>query len=169
MRANTANLYSIRYLEPISYDKLAKIFAERKITMSEASRQIGRSDGYLQGLKYTGQTNVGTLKVLETVHGISYDMIKPDEPIAIKPDEPVADTTQEPTETMPQMPQDVALADSINHLNDVLVRMTEKLETFDAMLSDPMKLYKAIFVPMYNAMRTAVIDGTTDAQKKAKE
>ena len=41
----------------------------------------------------------------------------------------------------------------IETLTKVLEQMTEHMAHFDALFGDPMKLYRSIFIPMYNGIR----------------
>ena len=54
----------------------------------------------------------------------------------------------------------------IEALTGVLARMTEHMAHFDALFGDPMKLYRSIFIPMYNGIRACENDKEAERERK---
>lgn len=155
-----------QYFMPVDYGKLVQAFKQRKMTLAEAGRQMGHSDSYLQGVKYEGKLKTGAVKVLESMFGIAYDTIKPDEHAENTEPEKVPEQKTEPGVDGAEIK---ALTECVERLTEQLKAHTEaltciagKATTFETLLADPVKLYKAIFIPMYNALRTAAIDNAKD-------
>ena len=73
---------------PVDYDKLTRAIASRNLDGAKASRQMGFESGYLQNVKRNQCLRKNSLLMLESMFGISYDEIKPDEPAATVEAEP---------------------------------------------------------------------------------
>ena len=58
------------------------------------------------------------------------------------------------------------LKNQIETLTEVLARMTEHMAHFDALFGDPMKLYRSIFIPMYNGIRACENDKEAERERK---
>lgn len=56
----------------------------------------------------------------------------------------------------------------IKALTEVLARMTEHMAHFDALFGDPMKLYRSIFIPMYNGIRACENDKEAERERERK-
>lgn len=54
----------------------------------------------------------------------------------------------------------------IGALTEVLAKMTEHMAHFDALFGDPMKLYRSIFIPMYNGIRACENDKEAERERK---
>lgn len=54
----------------------------------------------------------------------------------------------------------------IETLTKVLEQMTEHMAHFDALFGDPMKLYRSIFIPMYNGIRACENDKEAERERK---
>lgn len=155
-----------QFFMPVDYGKLVQAFKQRKRTLAEAGRQMGHSDGYLQGVKYNGRLNTGVVKMLESMFGIAYDTIKPDEHAETTEPEKAPEQKAEPSIDCAEIK---ALTECVELLTEQLkahteamTRIAESGETFKALLAEPVQLYKAIFIPMYNALRAAAIDNAKD-------
>lgn len=156
----------MQYFMPVDYSKLVKVLKQRQKSLAEAGRQMGHSDGYLQGVKYNGRLNTGVVKMLESMFGIAYDAIKPDEHAENTEPEKVPEQKAEQNTDSAEIK---ALTECVERLTEQLkahteamTRIAESGETFKALLAEPVQLYKAIFIPMYNALRTAAIDNAKD-------
>ena len=76
------------YTLPIDYDKLTRAIASRNLDGAKASRQMGFESGYLQNVKRYQHLRQTSVLMLESMFGISYDEIKPDEPASAVEAEP---------------------------------------------------------------------------------
>lgn len=76
------------YTLPVDYDKLTRAIVSRNLDCSKASRQMGFASGYLQNVKRYQHLRKTSVLMLESMFGISYDEIKPDEPAATVEAEP---------------------------------------------------------------------------------
>lgn len=70
---------------PVDYNKFKKIVAEKKLTGAKIARELGFNECYFKDLSDRKKLRQPIIIQLETLYGIKYDDIKPDEP---KPQEP---------------------------------------------------------------------------------
>lgn len=161
---------------PIDYDKLITELSKRGMGPTEASREMGFIDAYLSKARNKPELRNPTIVALKRTFGIEYDAIKPDEPSKPAPatlEDGTVDVLQRIEAKMADRPglsaydklalENAAKAtdrlatltnaqtQAIMALTEAVKRIADKADRLEQLLSDPMAMYKAIFVPVYSA------------------
>jgi len=167
---------------PIDYDKLTAELRKRGMGPTEASREMGFSDAYLSKARNKPELRNPTIVALKRTFGISYDAIKPDEPSKPAPatleDGTVAKQTDRPglsaydklalenaakaTDRLATLTN--AQTQAIMALTEAVKRIADKADRLEQLLSDPTAMYKAIFVPVYSAVKCADAESAEQAK-----
>lgn len=168
---------------PIDYDKLVTELRKRGMGPTEASREMGFSDAYLSKARNKPELRNPTIVALKRTFGIEYDAIKPDELSKPAPEtlEQVQDGTVDVLQRIEAKLADKpalsaydklalenatkaidrlatltnAQSQAILALADAIKRIADKADRLEQLLSDPTAMYKAIFVPVYSAVKCA--------------
>lgn len=168
---------------PIDYDKLTTELRKRGMGPTEASREMGFSDAYLSKARNKPELRNPTIVALKRTFGIEYDAIKPDElsepapakleqvqdgtvdvlqrieaKMADRPtlsayDKLALENATKATDRLATLTN--AQGQAILALADAIKRVADKADKLDAILSDPTALYKAVFIPVYSAVKCA--------------
>lgn len=177
---------------PIDYDKLITELRKRGMGPTEASREMGFSDAYLSKARNKPELRNPTIVALKRTFGIEYDAIKPDEPSEPAPvtleqvQDGVVDTLQRIEAKLTDRPalsaydklalENAAKAtdrlatltnaqtQAIMALTEAVKRIADKADRLEQLLSDPMAMYKAIFVPVYSAVKCADAESAEQAK-----
>lgn len=179
-------------LLPIDYDKLTTELRKRGMGPTEASREMGFSDAYLSKARNKPELRNPTIVALEKAFGISYDAIKPDEPskpapvtleqaqdgvvdalhrieakMADRPtlsayDKLALENTTKATDRLATLTN--AQSQAILALADAIKRIADKADRLEQLLSDPTAMYKAIFIPVYSAVKCADAESAEQAK-----
>ena len=164
---------------PASYDKLKKALKEKNTGITSASRKMGYDATFLSKELAAGDVRRSIAITIEALFGIKPEDYAPDTKPTSEPEKQVT------TESKPVMSaydrisldkaskaiEDLRLTvneqkNQIKALTDVLERMTEHMAHFDALFGDPMKLYRSIFIPMYNGIRACENDKAAERERK---
>ncbi|MBR0463483.1 MAG: hypothetical protein IJJ23_03765 [Clostridia bacterium] len=147
--------------------KLMMAFAAKKLDMSKVSVQMGHDASFLSHCKQQGHIKKPDATLLKALTGIAPEDYAPDEPEPPKP-EPVTATldVKERMSLADRLSLDKASAAieqlkhavndqrlQIRELTGVISRVADDMDKIVKLLDDPMKLYRTIFVPMYNGIR----------------
>ena len=150
----------------VDYYRLDEALRRRGARLDEAALKLGHSATYLYKVKAIGWMNEVEIVGLESIFGIAYDEIKP-----LKPAPAPAPTPEKPAPAL--SPYDKlalenatkaidrnatmtnAQTQAILALTEAVKRIADKADRLEQLLSDPTAMYKAIFVPVYSAVKCA--------------
>ena len=170
---------------PIDYDKLTTELRKRGMGPTEASREMGFSDAYLSKARNKPELRNPTIVSLKRTFGIEYDAIKPDEldkpaPATLEQvqDGTVAKQTDRPALSIydklalenaaKAIDRDATMTNAqtqaIMALTEAVKRIADKADKLEQFLSDPTAMYKAIFVPVYSAVKCADAESAEQAK-----
>lgn len=168
----------------IDKEKLYKTLKKRGLKPAEASVEMGHDQAYLAKYASSGYLTRATAVQLKAMWGISAEDISPDpepEPdqISVLPEKPAPASAL--FSMADRLTLDKAIAEieglklavsahrqTIDSLNETLRKIAEHMAHFDALISDPMKLYRTIFIPMYNGIRVAEKDSAAQPVTEVK-
>lgn len=181
-----------RRSKPTDYIRLRNALESRGINIQVAGISLGHSDSYLYKVDYTGKLAEIEILGLKSLYGIEYDEIKPlPKPKPEPKPEPATAATMEPVKVAQGTTPALTMSDKLTlkeltdavtklalmvntnaqqtkALTDTLKSIEAKTAKLDTMLTQPGELYKAIFIPTYNAVKTADLE-RADAEEKAKK
>ena len=138
-------------------------------------RNTNTFDEYKEMLKRVYHPERNAMPASEPEEQITAEMILPDpEPPAVKE----VNTGMSPYDRLSLDKASKAIEDlritinmhknQIEALTKVLEQMTEHMAHFDALFGDPMKLYRSIFIPMYNGIRACENDKEAERERERK-
>lgn len=157
---------------PVDYAKLKRALEKKGETIGTAGNKMGHNKTYLIKETCKGDIRRPVAITVEALFGIKPEDYAPDSKPAPEPEKPqvVAEvnTGMSLYDRMALDKASKAIEDlritvnthknQIGALTEVLAKMTEHMAHFDALFADPMKLYRTIFIPMYNGIRVAEKD-----------
>lgn len=157
---------------PCDYAKLKALFRQREIRITDASKKLGRSESFLTHLNRNPYLTLASAKHIQAVFGIRPEEYAPD----LKPKDDPKKPERPAREAQPaaDLSDDIkALKQSVDTLCGILKAAFEARFEHDQRVEqtlthafEPMTLYKSLFTPIYNAMRTAQNDGPKEPVRR---
>lgn len=154
--------------KPCDYHRLREALENHGTNIQQASAKLGHAESYLYKVDAAGRLNEVEIVGLKALFGIEYDEIKP---LPKPKPEPKPEPAEKPaavfsiydkialdklTEAINrQATMDNAQTQAILALTESVKRIADKIDKIDAVLSDPQALYKAVFIPVYSAVKCA--------------
>ena len=161
-----------QHSKPVDYTKLKSAIEQRGLTTAEASIKIGRASTYINHVAETQTLTISAIAILQALFGITYEDIKSDEP---KPE-----PKSEPVTAELEVKEAMSLADricldrlsktvedlrlTVNSLMLQMKSISDSMAKAVEFVDKPDFLYKALFVPVYNAIKAAEIENAANAE-----
>lgn len=165
---------------PVDYSKLKQALEKKGETVKSAGETMGHSKTFLIHEAEKGNIRRSVSITIEALFGIKPEDYAPDPKPAPEPEKPqvVAEVNtgmnlydRMALDKASKAIEDLRLTinmhkNQIETLTKVLEQMTEHMAHFDALFGDPMKLYRSIFIPMYNGIRACENDKEAERERK---
>ena len=162
--------------KPVDFLKLRNAIEQRGLKLSNASTKMGRAETYLFHVAETKTLTISAIATIQAMFGVTYEDIKPDEP---KP-EPKPVPKPEPVTAELEVKESMSLADRICldrlsktvedmrlTVNSVMLQLksiSDSMAKAVEFVDKPDFMYKALFVPVYNAIKAAEIENAANAE-----
>ena len=164
---------------PVDYSKMVKCFKQKGISVSDAGVRMGYNASFIPHIKAMGYISRPHAIQIESMFGIKPDDYAPDpEPTkaieqpapAVQPmlsltDNLALDKLVEAVTTLKYGVNDQR--NEVRALTEAVTHLANGLDAILKVFGDPMKLYRTIFIPMYNGIKAAEIDHQEEQVKLA--